>query len=330
MNQFDLAVSIHPYIHSPLSRGAIFLNRLLALSPIALLAFYHYGLMALATILAAAFFMLLPAYAALKARGRRLADVEYENYYYAILFALALPSGASYYIVISGALLLNALLFFPRGSDALRIINPVAATFSVLALAFNEKMLFFNGPRAFMSGSWFAPFASGGSSPGFLFNLHHGEFSGVRESARGVAGLLSGWHPGHYGELSITLIAAAFIFLIFKKCVDPVPFTGAWAGLCLALAFLYYGRGFGAFCAEILGHAFGSMFLFYSCFVLTDYYSSPQRYTARLVFGAFFGALFALLSYYNDGRDCSAFSLAIASCFVPMLDELFSAGGRRE
>ena len=330
MNQFDLAVSIHPYIHSPLSKGAIFLNRLLALAPLALLAVYHYGALAFAAILTSAFFMLLPSYAALKLKGRRLADIEHENYYYALLFALTLPAGASYYIVIAGALALNLLVFFPRGSDALRIINPVAVVSCFLALAFNEKMSFFNGPRAFMSGAWFNPFPSGNNSCGFLFNIHNGEFSAVRESAGGVAGLLAGWHPGHYGELSITLIAAAFIFLIFKKCVDGAPFIGALAGLSAAVAFLYYGHGFNAVLAEILSHAFASMFLFYSCFVLTDYYSSPQRYPARIIFGALFGALFVFLCHYYDGRDCSAFSLAIASSFVPALDDIFSSGGRRE
>ena len=329
MNQYDLAVSIHPYIHSPLSKNTIFLNRLLALSPMALLAIYHYGVMALTAILSAAFFVLLPTYIALKLKNRRLVDIDNENYYYALLFALTLPAGVSFYIIVTGALILNLLVFSSRGSFALRIINPIAMVSCFLVMIFNEKMHFFNGPRAFMSGAWFSPFPSQDYSGSLLFYIHNDEFNTVRESLTRLLDILSNWNPGHYGELSIVLMAGAFIFLSFKKCVDSAPFIGAVAGLCAGVSILYYSQGFNFVLIEIISHAFASMFLFYSFFVLTDYYSSPQKYSARVIYGLAFGMLFAFFSYYNDGPDCSNYSLAIASACVPLIDNIFNRGGRR-
>ncbi len=329
MNQYDLAVSIHPYIHSPLSKNTIFLNRLLALSPMALLAIYHYGAMAFTAILSAAFFVLLPTYIALKLQNRRLADIDNENYYYALLFALTLPAGVPFYIIVTGALILNFMVFSPRWSCALRIINPIAAVSCLLVMIFNEKIYFFNGPRAFMSGAWFSPFPSPDYSGSLLFYIHNDEFNTARESLRRVLDMLSGWNPGHYGELSIILMAGAFIFLSFKKCVDSAPLIGSVAGLCAGVSILYHSQGFNFVLIEIISHAFASMFLFYSCFVLTDYYSSPQKYSARVIYGLIFGVLFAFLSYYNDGPDCSNYSLAIASACVPLIDDIFNGGGRR-
>lgn len=330
MNQFDLAVSIHPYIHTPLSKGAIFLNRLLALAPLALLAIYHYGMMALGTILVTAFFVLLPTYISLKLKGRRLADIEHENYYYALLMALALPAGTSYPAVIIGALALNLLAFFPREANSVRIINPVALVSCFLAMAFNEKMYFFNGPRPFMSAAWFNPLPAESYSGGFLFNIHNEGAAGAGESVRKIIELLSAWHPCHYGELSITLCAAAFIFLVFKSSVDSAPLIGAAAGLGAAVTFNYYGGGAGVIISEFLSHAFASMFLFYSCFILTDYYSSPMRFSARVLYGFIYGVLFAFLSASFEGRDCANYSLAIASTCVPLIDNIFNSGGRRE
>ncbi len=329
MNRFDLAVSIHPYIHSPLSKNAIFLNKLLALSPMALLAFYHYGVMALTAILSAAFFVLLPTYMALKLKNRRLADIDNENYYYALLFALTLPAGTPFYVIAAGGLLLNLLAFTSGGACALRIINPIALVSCFLVMIFNEKIYLFNGPRAFMSGAWFSPFPSPDYSGGLLYHIHNGEFNTAGQGLKHTIDILSGWNPGHYGELSITLMAGAFIFLYLKKCVDPAPLIGSAAGLCAGVSALYYPQGFNIVLVEIISHAFASMFLFYSCFVLTDYYSSPQKYSARLMYGLTFGLLFSLLSCYNGGPDCSNYSLAMASACVPMIDNIYNRGGLR-
>ncbi len=330
MTPYDLAVSIHPYIHSPVSKNAIFLNRILALAPIALLSIYHYGVMALGAIILTAFFLLLPTYISLKFKNRRLADIDNEHYYYALLFAMILPAGAPFYVIISGAFILNLLIFYPGCEGTLRAINPVAASSCLLALAFNEKLFFFNGPRAFMSSAWFNPFSYDQYFPGLLSVIYKEDFGTLKESFGRIAGILSDWHPGHYGELSITLIISALFFMIIKKCVDMASVSGAAAGLCTAAAVLYYRQGFDVVLLEIISHAFATMFLFYSCFLLTDYYSSPQKYSARLIYGFIFGALFVLLSFFKKGPDCANFSLAIASALVPLIDEIFNLGGRRE
>jgi electron transport complex protein RnfD len=295
----------------------------------ALLSIYHYGVMALTAILSAAFFVLLPTYIALKLKKRRLADIDNENYYYALLFALTLPAGAPFYIIVTGALILNLLVFTPGGACALRIINPIALVSCFLVMIYNEKMNFFNGPRAFMSGAWFSPFPSHDYSGSLLFYIHNDEFNTAGESLKRIIDILSSWNPGHYGELSIVLMAGAFIFLSFKKCVDSAPLIGSVAGLCAGVSVLYYSQGFNFVLIEIISHAFASMFLFYSCFVLTDYYSSPRKYSARLIYGLAFGLLFSFLSFYSDGPDCSNFSLAIASACVPLIDNIFNRGGRR-
>jgi len=204
----------------------------------------------------------------------------------------------------------------------------VALVSCFLAMAFNEKIYFFNGPRPFMSAAWFNPLPAESYSGGFLFNIHNDGTAG--ESVKKIIELLSAWHPCHYGELSITLCAAAFIFLVFKSSADYAPFIGSAAGLCAAVSFNYYGAGAVAIISEILSHAFASMFLFYSCFILTDYYSSPMKFSARVLYGFIFGVLFILLSSSFEGRDCANYSLAIASTCVPVIDNIFNSGGRRE
>jgi len=289
------------------------------------LAIYHYGMIALFTFMISIFFVLLPTYISLKMAKRRLADIEYENYYYALLFALVLPAGTSYLKVASGALAVYLITFFPAAGSVLRIANPIAATSVFLTLAFNETMSLYHAPKALMSREWLNPFLTSQYFEDFLYNVHHGQFS--TNEVKDLFTLLSGWHPGHYGELSILLIISTTCFLKYKKSVDTAPIFGAFTGLAAAASFYFYSGGPSAILFEFICHAFGTMFLFCSCFVLTDYYSAPQRYFSRFFYGIIFGAAFLALNRLNPGVDCAGYSLLIASVFSPTLDSL-SAGGR--
>jgi len=331
MPDLELSVSIHPYIHSPLSRSAIYFNRSLALLPMMLLAVYNYGLIAFFTMLVAVVAVLLPTYLILRSRGRRLADVEYENYYYAFLFALILPAGAPLHAVAAGGIALNLLVFSdPSGATGIfRILNPVAAVSCLMTMAFSGRMSFFIEPRAFMSAKWFSVFPDEEYYNGFL--------SGIKGSASmfdgwekaGFTKLIFGWHPGHFAEVSAILIMAAAAFLAVRKSLDMAPFWGAVTGLVASTALFSWQKGMLAIMGEAVYFALGSIFLFYSLFMLADYYSSPERFASRVAFGFIFGAMAPI--FYRvalPGTDPCNFALLAACLAIPALDSATSRGNR--
>ena len=327
MADMELSVSIHPYIHSPLSKSSIFFNRALALLPVILISVYNYGLMAMLTILAAALSVLLPTYFELKKRGRRFADIGYENYYYAFLYALLLPAGVPLHISIFGAFIVYLLIFFPPSGNIFRIFNPVSISIAFLTVSFGNKMLYFNYPRPFMSKQWFFPFPFDEYSNGFLFKNATVISDASSTGLQNLIKLLAGWYPGHYCETSIIVILIVAFILYLRSSVDAVSIAGSFAGLFLTVCVFTFSRGFWGVISEFVYHAFGSLFLFYSCFVLTDYYSSPESRFSRYIYGAFFGAMTYMLSFYGGGMDMTNYALLISSALVPALDEI--AGRRR-
>ncbi len=327
MSDMELSVSIHPYIHSPLSKSSIFFNRALALLPVILISVYNYGLMAMLTILTAILAVLLPTYFELKKRGRRFADIGYENYYYAFLYALLLPAGVPLYVAAAGAVIVYLLIFFPPSGTIFRVFNPVSIAIALLTVSFGSKMLYFNYPRPFMSAQWFFPFPFDEYSNGFIFKNATVISDASSTGLQNLIKLLAGWYPGHYCETSIIVILMVAFILYLKRSVDTVSIAGSFSGLFLATAVFTFSRGFWGVVSEFVYHAFGSLFLFYSCFVLTDYYSSPERPFSRFIYGAFFGAMAYMLSFYGGGMDMTNYALLISSSIVPALDE--TAGWRR-
>jgi len=324
MADMELAVSIHPYIHSPLSKSSIFLTRALALLPVILISVYNYGIMAMLTIFTAILFVLLPTYFELKKRGRRFADIGYENYYYAFLYALLLPAGVPLYIAILGAIIVYLLTFFPPSGNIFRIFNPVSVSIAFLTISFGNKMLYFNYPRPFMSKQWFFPFPIDEYSNCFTFKNATAVSDATSAGLQNLIKLLAGWYPGHYCETSIIVILIVAFSLYLKKSVDAVSIVGSFSGLFLAVCVFTFSRGFWGVVSEFVYHAFGSLFLFYSCFVLTDYYSSPERRFSRYIYGAFFGSTAYMLGVYGNGMDMTNYALLISSSLVPALDEITS------
>lgn len=331
MPDLDLSVSIHPYIHSPLSKSSIFFNRALALLPVMLLAVYNYGMIALVTMAFAVSAVLVPSYIVLRRRGRRMADIEYENYYYAFLFALVLPAGAPLHAVMAGAFALYFLLFSlkPSSAGALRVLNPVAAVSCLMTMAFSGRMFYFMEPRAFMSSKWFSLVNDEEFFNGFLAGMDgSASFWGGQGNA-GFAKLIFGWHPGHFGEVTALLLLAVAAFLAMRKSIDLAPFWGAMPGLVASIALVSWKKGAFAVAGESFYFALGSMFLFYSLIILGDYYSSPERYSSRVAFGFIFGFLAPL--FYRvapPGTDPCNFALLAACIAAPALDSAAERGKR--
>ncbi|MEZ7890429.1 MAG: RnfABCDGE type electron transport complex subunit D [Candidatus Wallbacteria bacterium] len=316
------AVSIHPYIHSPISRSVIYFNRSIVMLVIILSSIYNYGLMALSTTIFASASVLLPEYIKLKNKGRRFADIEYENYYYAFLYSMCLPAGISFYLVIPGGLILYFMLFHNSSNHVFRLINPVPAVLTVMFLAFRQKMVAFNAPRAFLSGDWFSLWPSSEFFDGYLQSTNFASVN-IDEYTRNFTGfskILFNWHPGHFCEVSFVIIILCGIWLAVKKSVDLSPAYASIAGIISGCAFFYFKKGFLNIILTAFSYFIGSLFLFYAFFVLTDYFSLPETRGSRLFYGFMYGALYVVLNINFPEFDPAFFAVLIACSFVPALD----------
>lgn len=320
MQATDLSVSIHPYIHSPLSKSAIFFHRALALLPVFIIAIYNYGLMALATMAAALAAALVPAYLALRSRGRRFADIEHENYYYAMLFAVALPAGVPAYAAALGAFILYMLTFSRSAGASMRVFNPVAVAVAAMTVSFQEQMLFFNAPRPFLSKGWLWPLPAADHFDGFMAAARPAIAEHGPTALHSLFKLLSGWYPGHFCETSMIIVMIGGAYMSYKRSVDLMPFGGAVAGLFATVCAFCWRQGFWGVTTEFALYAFGSLFLFYSLFMLSDYYSSPETRFARLFYGVAFGSFCYLFGHYSGGMDRTNFALLVCCALVPLLD----------
>ena len=289
---------------------------------IILASIYNYGLMALTTTIFAAASVLMPEYIKLKMKGRRFADIEYENYYYAFLYALCLPAGINIYLVVPGGLLLYFMIFHNSSNHVFRLINPVAAVLTVMFLGFRQKMVSFNAPRAFLSGEWFSLWPSAEYFDGYLQSMNFISLN-IEEYTKNFSGfskILFNWHPGHFCEVSLVIIIICGVWLAVKKSVDLFPTYASVVGILTGCVIFYFKKGAASVILTAINYFIGSLFLFFAFFVLTDYFTLPETRNSRLLYGFLFGILYVVLNVNFPEFDPAFFALLIAGNFVPLID----------
>ncbi len=221
-----------------------------------------------------------------------------------IIFALTLPVGTPYYVVVIGSFI---AIFFGKliyGGFGQNIFNPALVGRVVVHLSFGAQLTTNLGIDT-----------TSGATP--LTLLSGTNFMGELDMSLGS--LFTGMYGGTLGETFTILILLLCVVLVWRKVIDyRIPL--AYLGTVLVSAFVQ-----GAVCGldpitNMLTHLALGGVVFGAVFMATDPVTSPTSPLGKVIYGICLGFITMLIRYKANYPEGVLFSILIMNMFTPMID----------
>ncbi len=235
----------------------------------------------------------------------------------ALIFALTLPIGTPYYVIILGSIFGTLLVKYAFGGFGNNIFNPAAFARIFVALTFASSLV----PH--LGDATLVPSLTAGAT---ITSAYAGV--GLKWLTDSLTGLnvnmwelWAGFYSGALGEPFTILILLLGIGLTIRKVINwrtPVFYLGTVALTALAIALfagldplnyvlIHLGMG---------GLAFGAIFM------LTDPVSSPTSPFGKALIGVIAGLMTVLIRVQGQLPEGVVFAIAIANVLSPLIDRL--------
>lgn len=228
-------------------------------------------------------------------------------YITAVLFALILPIGTPYYVIIFGSvfsILIAKLLFGGFGQN---IFNPALIGRVFVMMSYGDKLVATLGDSV-----------DGVSSPTPTQVIKGTSWIG--DSGVSISNLFFGFYKGSIGETFAILIIILGIFLAVKKVLDwRLP--AFYIGTSFIMAFVAgMTHGLNPFTFALLHLGIGGL-IFGGIFMITDPVTSPTNPFGKIIFAI--GAAFftMLLRFRSNMPEGVLYSILIMNMLTPMIDK---------
>lgn len=126
---------------------------------------------------------------------------------------------------------------------------------------------------------------------------------------------------GSAGEISALALLAGFGYLLLRKVVRPYITLSIWATVAIvSLAFSLAAPD--KFTGPLFNLLAGGMILG-SCFMATDYVTSPMSILGGIIFGIGIGFITMMIRYFGSYPEGMSFAILIMNATVPLLNNWF-------
>ena len=225
----------------------------------------------------------------------------------AIIYALLLPAGTNWYIVIIGALIgivLGKLVFGGLGAN---IFNPAAVGRISVLICFGSRL-------SIPAGNFGVDVLAGGTP------LAQTMTDMANINSYNLLDMFLGLIPGMIGETSKLLIIIGGLYLFIRKSADFRPTLSALITFML-LMFICGLKvdGVNPFMFMLYQTLSGGL-IFGAVFMLTDPITSPTTRAGRYTYGIVVAILVVLIRIFGAYPEGVAFSLLIGNMLVPLID----------
>lgn len=234
----------------------------------------------------------------------------------AVIFALTLPIGTSYYVIIIGALFATLIGKYVFGGFGQNIFNPAAVGRIFVALAFGSSLVPHLGNPADV------PTLIAGSTLTSAF----ANASGIKWIADSLTGVNLGqvWlgtYSGALGETFAGLILLIGVVFVVRNVINwraPVFYLGTVALTSIVIALF---TGLNPFTYPLYQLGLGGL-MFGAIFMITDPVSGPTSMSGKALVGVIAGFFTVLIRIQGNLPEGVVFSLAIANMISPFIDRI--------
>lgn len=316
-----LLVSPAPHIHAAVSTKSLMRDVVIALLPAVLVSVVFYGLGEIVVLGTSVVSCILVEYLITKFLLKKPSTVcDYSAVVTGILLALNLPYTTPWWVVFIGALFAVGVVKMTFGGLGQNIFNPAIAGRVFLLVSFPAYMTNWQMP-----GGLFGVDAVSGATPLGLINegIMNGQTVPEIMSANGLSysQMLFANIGGSVGEISALALLAGFVYLLVRKVIRPHITLSIWATVAL-VSLVFWLAAPDRFTDPLFNLLSGGMILG-SCFMATDYVTSPMSVKGGIVYGIGIGFITLMIRYFGSYPEGMSFAILIMNSTVPLINMWF-------
>ena len=316
-----LLVSPAPHIHAAVSTKSLMRDVVIALLPAVIVSVVFYGLGEIVVLGTSVVSCILVEYLITKFLLKKPSTVcDYSAVVTGILLALNLPYTTPWWVVFIGALFAVGVVKMTFGGLGQNIFNPAIAGRVFLLVSFPAYMTNWQMP-----GGLFGVDAVSGATPLGLINegIMNGQTVPEIMSANGLSysQMLFANIGGSVGEISALALLAGFVYLLVRKVIRPHITRSIWATVAL-VSLVFWLAAPDRFTDPLFNLLSGGMILG-SCFMATDYVTSPMSVKGGIVYGIGIGFITLMIRYFGSYPEGMSFAILIMNSTVPLINMWF-------
>lgn len=316
-----LLVSPAPHIHAAVSTKSLMRDVVIALLPAVIVSVVFYGLGEIVVLGTSVVSCILVEYLITKFLLKKPSTVcDYSAVVTGILLALNLPYTTPWWVVFIGALFAVGVVKMTFGGLGQNIFNPAIAGRVFLLVSFPAYMTNWQMP-----GGLFGVDAVSGATPLGLINegIMNGQIVPEIMSANGLSysQMLFANIGGSVGEISALALLAGFVYLLVRKVIRPHITLSIWATVAL-VSLVFWLAAPDRFTDPLFNLLSGGMILG-SCFMATDYVTSPMSVKGGIVYGIGIGFITLMIRYFGSYPEGMSFAILIMNSTVPLINMWF-------
>lgn len=316
-----LLVSPAPHIHAAVSTKSLMRDVVIALLPAVIVSVVFYGLGEIVVLGTSVVSCILVEYLITKFLLKKPSTVcDYSAVVTGILLALNLPYTTPWWVVFIGALFAVGVVKMTFGGLGQNIFNPAIAGRVFLLVSFPAYMTNWQMP-----GGLFGVDAVSGATPLGLINegIMNGQTVPEIMSANGLSysQMLFANIGGSVGEISALALLAGFVYLLVRKVIRPHITLSIWATVAL-VSLVFWLAAPDRFTDPLFNLLSGGMILG-SCFMATDYVTSPISVKGGIVYGIGIGFITLMIRYFGSYPEGMSFAILIMNSTVPLINMWF-------
>ncbi len=316
-----LLVSPSPHVHAPVSTKSLMRDVVIALLPAVIVSVVFYGLGEIVVLATSVISCVLIEYLITRFLLKKPSTIcDYSAAVTGILLALNLPYTTPWWVVFIGALFAIGVVKMTFGGLGQNIFNPAIAGRVFLLVSFPSYMTKWQMPQGL-----FGLDAVTGSTP--LGMITEGLAKGLPVpeimSANGLSysQMLFANLGGSVGEISALALLAGFVYLLVRRVIKPHITLSIW-GTVAAVSLIFWLINPDRFTDPVFNLLTGGMILG-SCFMATDYVTSPMTVKGGIVYGIGIGFITLMIRYFGSYPEGMSFAILIMNSVVPLINMWF-------
>ena len=316
-----LLVSPSPHVHAPVSTKSLMRDVVIALLPAVIVSVVFYGLGEIVVLATSVISCVLIEYLITRFLLKKPSTIcDYSAAVTGILLALNLPYTTPWWVVSIGALFAIGVVKMTFGGLGQNIFNPAIAGRVFLLVSFPSYMTKWQMPQGL-----FGLDAVSGSTPLGMITEGLAKDQTVPEimAEKGLsyAQMLFANLGGSVGEISALALLAGFVYLLVRRVIKPHITLSIW-GTVAAVSLIFWLVNPDRFTDPVFNLLTGGMILG-SCFMATDYVTSPMTVKGGIVYGIGIGFITLMIRYFGSYPEGMSFAILIMNSVVPLINMWF-------
>lgn len=242
------------------------------------------------------------------------------SYVTALIFALCLPAGTSYYVVVIGAIVSTVIGKYVFGGFGNNIFNPAIIGRIFVGLSFGDKLQTIEVVKKVSDSMDTIDVVSNATFTSSIdWTTGISSFSG--ENKINLLSTLFGEYQGAIGEPFTVLLLVVAIYLIIRGIINYRLFLGYLLTAFLSslgIGLVYGVNNIGEY--VLTSMATGGL-MFAAVFMITDPVTSPKSQDGKLIYAMIAGSLAIFIRVFSSYPEGVMFSIALANMITPLIDQ---------